>query len=147
MQKVFRRVSCLAGVMVLVFGMAFSAMAQPTYDLAAPVVTLKVWQDSTENERAAFLIGFMSMVDIERVWQGEPGLTVSQSTTGMWVKGLKGVSLPQLIKSVSDYITANPGSMNDSVLEVIGKIYVSPQLSKTEKKAASARYSTIKHKL
>lgn len=147
MQKVFRRVSCLTGVMVLVFGMSLSAMAQPTYDIAAPVVTLKTWQDSTENERAAFLIGFMSMVDIERAWQGEPGLSVAQSTTGMWVKGLKGVSLPQLIKSVSDYITANPGSMDESVLEVIGKIYVSPQLSKTEKKAASDRYSVIKHKL
>lgn len=147
MQKVFRRISCLAGVLVLVFGMSFNAMAQPTYELAAPVVTLQTWQNSTDGERASFLIGFMSMVDIERVWQGTPGLTVAQSTGGMWVKGLRGVSLPQLMKSVSDYITANPGSMNESVLEVLGRIYVAPQLSEAEKKAASARYDAIKHKL
>lgn len=147
MHKSFRRLACLAGALVIVFGFSFNAVAQPSHELAAPVVTLQNWQDSTQNERAAFLIGFMSMVDIERVWQGTPGLSPAQSTAGMWVKGLKGVSLTQLMITVNEYVKANPASMDESVLEVIGKTYVGPKLGEAEKKAASARYNAIKDTL
>lgn len=147
MHRVYRKLMSPVVVMVMVFGFAFTTMSQPAYSVEAPAVSLKNWKVSSEQEKLSFLIGFMTMVDIERAWQGTPPLDVSQSTTCLWLKGLTGVSLAQMIKSVDDYIETHPNALDQSVLEVIGRLYVSPKLTAAEKQAAQARYNAIKDTL
>ena len=47
-----------------------------------PVVTLQRWQNAEENERYAFLVGFVTMLDIEHSWQGDNPRPSKESIIG-----------------------------------------------------------------
>lgn len=109
-----------------------------------PPVTLKDWQESPKGERFAFLIGFLSFLEEERAWQGAKALPVGKSTVGVWFKGLSDVPLRDMTATVDAYIAEHPDKMNKSVLEVLGRAYVRPNLSKEEKKIAESHYKKLK---
>lgn len=145
MHKMYRSFICVTALLVMVCGLSLTGLAQSGKSLlAVPVVTLENWKHSTEDERYSFLVGFMSMLDIEQAWQGYPPLPVSKSINGFWIRGLSGVSVQEIRTSLDNYITAHPDEMNRPVLEIIGRLYIGPKLTEAEKKAANARYKLIK---
>lgn len=109
-----------------------------------PVVQLKHWQNSATAERHAFLMGFVSMLQLESAWQGKNALPVEQSTATTWMRGLSGVSIPQMDSALNDYIAKHPAAMERSVLETLGRIYVRPKLSQKERDSAAKRYDVLK---
>lgn len=113
---------------------------------SVPVVTLEHWRDSTPNERYAFLIGFVTMLEMEKEWQGDKPLTIGYSITASWVRGLAGKTLGDLSKALDDYIAQHPDDTESSVIGVLGRIYVSPALTPAEKEEARAHYRQIKAK-
>lgn len=109
-----------------------------------PAVQLKHWKDSTTQERYSFLIGFVSMVEVERSWQGKQSLPITESTVGTWVRGLSGVTIKDMDEAVNKYIADNPQQLDKPVVEVLGRLYVRPKLTKGEQRLAGDRYDKIK---
>ena len=107
-----------------------------------PLVTLKTWQDSTLNERSTFIFGFVSLLELEYKWQGKP-LPVKKSLIGSWQKGLKDVTLSEIVKSVDVYAAENPQDAEKNVMEVLWKLYVHPKLTEGMIKDIRARYKEL----
>ena len=124
---------------------AFSANigATETQDVEQlPLVTLKTWQDSTPNERSTFIFGFVSLLELEYKWQGKP-LPVKKSLIGSWQKGLKNVTLSEIVKSVDTYAVENPQDAEKNIMEVLWKLYVHPKLTEDMIKDIRARYKEL----
>ena len=96
---------------------------------SAPVVTLKLWQDSSPNERYAFLIGFVSMLELEKEWQGDKPVPFKQSLVHAWVKGLDGITVKDMYMDIENHIKANPTDMNRPVIQVLWDDMVQPKMS------------------
>lgn len=108
-----------------------------------PSLLLKHWKASNKNEKMAFLLGFATMLEMEKEWQGTTPLAISSSINNSWVRGLSGVTLGQMASSIDSYIAEHPDQMDRSVIEVMGRIYVSPKLTEQERKIAREHYQRI----
>lgn len=98
----------------------------------APVVTLQMWDSSSEQEQYAFLAGVISMFELEKEWQGQKGLLpLSQSMIGSWGKGMDGMSITRIRSTVNNYSMNHPKEKNRLVLDVLWGEFVQPQLKKT----------------
>ncbi len=96
---------------------------------SAPVVTLRVWNESAEQEQYAFLAGFVSLFELEKEWQGQKGiLPLKQSMIGSWGAGLNGMTLRDMRNTVDNYAARNPGESNKLVVEVLWHELVQPKL-------------------
>ena len=150
MRTAYQIMFCIAAVTVIAFaspaagaeGKGISAEKGAVEYL--PVITLKDWQNSTVQERRAFLIGFVSMLQAEYAWQGADVLPVSQSTVSTWMRGLSGVTIPQMELALHDYIAKRPGKLDRSVIEALGRMYVKPKLSKEERAVSEKRVDVLK---
>ncbi len=98
-------------------------------DAKHPGVSLEAWKNSTQAEKYAFLLGLMSMVEMEKTWQGEHPLPFKQSLIPSWSAGLADLSFEQISATVDSYIVANPGNMKRQVLEVLWFQLVQPKLT------------------
>ncbi len=112
--------------------------------VSCPSVTLQNWKDSTKQEKLAFLLGFATMLEIEKEWQGEAPLPIEQSINGSWVRGLTGQTLDQLAAALDLYVTEHPDQQDRNVVSVLGALYVRPALTPQEKERAAAHYRQIK---
>ncbi len=142
---------CLAAAALIAFASPATSMGQKVGTVQGslsspplPVVTLDMWKNSTDQERRAFLMGFVSMLEMENAWQGKNPLPVEQSTVSTWVRGISGVTIPDMDGALNDYIARNPKAGDRSVLMVLGRIYVTPKLSRNERDSAAKRYDVLK---
>ena len=108
-----------------------------------PAVRLSHWQNSSEQERFAFLFGLVTMLEVEREWQGSKPLPVNRSTVGTWSRGLAGVTLKAMDTALAEYIAANPDKLDMPVVEALGRIYVRPEMSDSELALARSRYAEM----
>ena len=153
MQTLFR--SALPLLLVSLFTFTGLSMTPEAAGAAAPAVRnapavncpsvlLKHWRSSTQNEKLSFLLGFATMLEMEKEWQGSAPLGINQSITGSWVRGLSGVTLGQMANSVDRYAAEHPDQMDVSVIEVLGRIYVQPVLSDQERRQAGDHYRMLR---
>ena len=151
--KQLMRLSMLAA---LVCSLALPALASPAQAASSgqslakveavgcPILRLEHWQRSTTEEKMAFLLGFASMLELEKEWQYTPSLPLSQSTVGSWVRGLDGVTLGDMCRALDTYAARNPDKLDRSVLETLGIIYVKPKLTPAERTEAAERVRIIR---
>jgi len=151
MRLSYRIALCLAATAIVVFTLPFTGTAQTSSRDAAdvsavyfPSVQLKHWQNTPSAERYAFLVGFLSMLEMERAWQGPELLPVNQSTVATWVRGLSSVTLRDMDTAVNQYIATHPNEGERSVVEVLGRIYVRPKMTRAEREMAGARYEQLR---
>lgn len=111
--------------------------------VSCPLVTMKHWKASDRDEKLAFLFGFASMLEMEKEWQGGKPLPIDKSIAPSWVRGLSGKTLGQLCDALDEYAAKYPDALEISVVEVLGRLYVAPQLTATEKKVAGAHYRQL----
>jgi hypothetical protein len=107
----------------------------------APLVTLAHWRDSTPNERYAFLIGFITMLELEKEWQGRarPGLLpMEQSLVRPWVDGFAGRPLAEIYSGLGRHLSDHPGDLERPVAEVMWFVFVQPRLDKKTRSPAAA---------
>lgn len=109
-----------------------------------PVVLLKHWKNSSITERHAFLMGFVSMIQMEYAWQGKKPLPVKSSTAASWMRGLDGVTIQKMDTALNDYIDNHPDSMEKTVIEILGRLYVRPKLTDKERDIAAKRVEILK---
>jgi len=96
-----------------------------------PLVTLRHWKDSKPNERYAFLVGMVTMVEIEKEWQLKNNKKMTakkQSLTGSWVRGFENRPLKEIYDGINNYIAANPGDLDRPVPEVMWFTFVQPRV-------------------
>lgn len=150
MRSAYRMMFCFAAVaLVALTPLAVSAQGQgkgagSVSAIAVPAVQLKHWENSTVQERRAFLMGFVSMLEMERAWQGKTEVPITQSTVSTWCRGLTGVTIPEMDNALNEYIKDNPKASERTVIEALGRIYVRPKLSQKERGEAAKRYDVIK---
>ena len=94
-----------------------------------PAVTLQRWQNAAENERYSFLIGFVSMLDIERSWQGDHPRPYKESLIDCWYQGLKGMTYKELYTVIENYIATHPGDLELPLPQVIWFEVVQPKVA------------------
>lgn len=147
MKRTLRSLSfmVLGGLLLIVprTGFAADAPVAESDILSLPSVTLSHWKNSSKSERMAFLLGFLTAIEMEKEWQGKKGLPISMSTTRSWVKGLEGINIEQIDKGLDRYIAQHPDEMDAPVLRVLGVMYVRPKLTPVERKDAAERYKQI----
>lgn len=123
---------CVAAMIVIMVIWAFPGKAQADNNEkqgTAPVITLKMWDSSSELEQNSFLAGVVSMVELEKEWQGQKGiLPLRQSMVGSWCTGLDGMSLKQLRSAINSYSMNNPREQDRLVLDVLWSELVQPKL-------------------
>lgn len=111
--------------------------------VSCPSLLLKHWKASTRQEKLSFLFGFVSMLEMEKEWQGTPPLSITSSITPSWVRGLDGKTLGELCDAVDRYVEQHPDKLDYSVLGVLGRLYVAPKLTPAEKEQARLRHRQI----
>ena len=95
----------------------------------SPMVTLKRWQNANEDERYSFLVGFMSMLDIEHSWQGDEPLPYKESLIDCWYQGLKGMTYKEVYSAIENYIATHPGDLELPLPQVIWFELVQPKVA------------------
>ncbi len=96
------------------------------------LVTMKDWDDSRPGQRYAFLIGFMSMLDLEHSWQtqnSKEALPFQRSLVSSWAGALKAKSLRDIYRGLNDYVDDNPDKLNQPVTEVMWFTFVQPTVT------------------
>ena len=96
---------------------------------ASPTVTLERWQNANEDERYSFLVGFMSMLEIEHSWQGDNPRPYRESLIDCWYQGLKGMTYKEVYTAIQDYIAAHPGDLELPLPQVIWFELVQPKVA------------------
>ncbi len=114
-----------------------------------PLVSLNTWKDSTEQERYGFLVGFVTMMELERQWQGQNPLPLKLSLVQSWSKGFEGVTLKQIHDTLDEYIAANPKDLDRQVVEVLWFKFAQPKVKEQvgePEKAPKAKKAVTKKK-
>ena len=110
----------------------------------SPAVRLREWKSSTDDEQRAFLFGFVTMLELEKEWQGKKPVSPSRSLISCWTKGLNGVSPRQMGKTIDAYVAAHPEDNDMQVVEILWFQYVHPKL--TPQELAELRVSRARNK-
>lgn len=95
------------------------------------LVKMSHWRDSRPGQRYAFLIGFMSMLDLENEWQAanEKPLSFKQSLVPSWVKAMKAKSLQDIYNGLNDFVEKNPDQLDRPVTEIMWFTFVQPTIT------------------
>lgn len=112
--------------------------------MSLPSLTIEHWKASAQNEKLAFLFGLATMAELEKEWQGATPLPIAHSLNQTWVRGLDGVRLGDMCAAVDRFADEHPTLSQMSVLEVLGRIYVRPKLSESERREAAAKARQIR---
>ena len=92
------------------------------------LVTGVHWTKSTEDQKKAYLIGIANMAQVEHAYQGSTPQADSQSIIPRLHQGLKGQTLDSVREGLNKWYAANPGKMDQPVLETIWFEMVVPGL-------------------
>lgn len=92
-------------------------------------VTGSTWQQSTENEKLAYVMGIANVVNAEHAVQVESAQppTNNNSAVPEMYAALGGATLEGIVSEIDAYFGANPDQVGDTVLDVIWLIYVEEQ--------------------
>lgn len=151
--KMKTAVSCLCGI-PLAFTLIFFSpqgwakkqdsqiLVQQNSALDFPVVTLQHWKEASNDARYAFLIGFVSAIEMEKQWQGKTPLPLEVSLNNTWSKGFGNVSLKNINDNINLYIIENPDNLNVPLVEYLWYAYAQPQVNEkvSKKKLKSLNY-------
>lgn len=100
-------------------------------EFVVPLVTVKHWKDSNPGERYSFLIGFLTMLELEKEWQskdGRPVLPFEQSLIGAWARGVENRPLTEIYSDLNRYAANNPGDLGRPVAEVMWFLFAQPRM-------------------
>ena len=108
---------------------AINGQLKDTEVNATPKVTLERWQNADERERYSFLVGFVTMLEIERSWQGDAPRPYKESLIDCWYQGLNGMTYQELYASIENYIATHPGDLELPLHHVIWFELVQPKVA------------------
>jgi hypothetical protein len=80
------------------------------------VVTGTQWQGSSEQQKRAFLMGAYTVIGLEKVVQGS---TNDNSAIPVLERGLKGLTVTEVMERLNGYYAGNPDRLSEPVIKVI----------------------------
>ena len=83
------------------------------------VVTGHHWQNSTEQQKKAFLLGAATIIELEKELQGSNPPEDHQSAVPALVRGLSPFTLTEVMMQLDDYYASNPDKQSEPVIRVI----------------------------
>ena len=105
----------------LVFGLALAlsvAVAVPALaQNKLPVVTGVNWQQSTPQERKAFLVGAATIIELDHEVQGQT--PAKNSTINAWALGLSHFTFDQMVAAIDKWYAEHPDQATRPVVEVM----------------------------
>lgn len=96
-----------------------------------PLILLRHWQNAEIRERYSFLIGFITMLEMEKSWQGDKPLPLKSSLVNSWSKGFAELTIKQISDSLDEYIAANPKDLDRPLVEVMWFRFAQPHVKET----------------
>jgi hypothetical protein len=112
---------CLSVVML-------TSLAGPARADEIGLVTGVHWTKSTDEQKKAYLIGIANLAQIEAAYQGSTPQADAQSIIPRMQRGLKGQTLDSVREGLNKWYAANPGKLDQPVLETIWFEMVVPGL-------------------
>ncbi len=83
------------------------------------VVTGKHWQNGTEEQKQAFLLGAATIIELEKEMQGSNPPADADSAVPVLVRGLSPLTLTQIKEKLDQYYASNPDKQSVPVIRVI----------------------------
>lgn len=93
-----------------------------------PLVTGKLWTESSEATKKAYLVGIANIADIEIAYGAGNAASDAQSIIPRLSKGLKGQTLDSVRQGLDRWYAANPDKLQRPVIETIWFEMVVPGL-------------------
>jgi hypothetical protein len=93
-----------------------------------PIVTGVQWTKSSEEQKKVYLIGVANLAQIEMAYQAKMQVSDAQSVVPRLVRGLKGQTLDSVREGLNKWYAANPGKVEQPVLETLWFEMVLPGL-------------------
>ena len=115
----FTKVICAA---VLVCGLALPAFAAKS---TAPDLTGQHWQQSTQNEKLAFLYGASNIIAIEQLIAEKQGTKPSPFVEA-WVKAFGNSNWSEIQQKLDAWYAAHPDKANREVFDVLWFEFMAP---------------------
>jgi hypothetical protein len=125
MKRYMHLVMVLSAAILSLFGSATRA------DEIA-VVTGVHWTKSSDDQKKAYLIGVANLVQVELAYEDKTPSSDAQSIIPRMAKGLKGQTLDSVREGLNKWYAANPGKLDQPVLETIWFQMVIPGLQKNK---------------
>lgn len=105
-------------VTLLLSGALFSGFAHEDPDRKLPIVTGDVWLSSSDAEKKAFLLGFATMIELEKEIRGAQA-TSTDTFIPVLVKGLSQYSIAEISAQIDNYYQTNEDKRSSPVVEYI----------------------------
>lgn len=104
-------------------GLACALLAAGPVRAAEPlVVTGKQWTSASTEQKKAFLIGAVSVVNVEHQFQGDKLPKGRKSVIPTLHQGLAQMTFPQLEQAIDAYYAGKPDALGTPVLHVMWDI-------------------------
>jgi hypothetical protein len=93
-----------------------------------PVVTGQEWMNSSEQEKRAFLMGALTVIELEKEYAGqaetpdkgyEGHTPMVASMSSGWVERLSPHTITEIMNAIDSYYRSNPGQIQRPVIEVM----------------------------
>lgn len=100
-------------------------------DEDVPLVNGEIWMESTQENKASYILGMANLLAIENTWQTRDGQPPSDEQTliqDFW-NACEHVTLDEMIAAVDAFYIQRPNERQLAVLNVIWVIYVEPTLN------------------
>ena|SRR5215472_2329008 len=113
-------------MLLSIAGLALFANAARADEI--PIVTGVQWTKSSEEQKKVYLIGVANLAQVEMAYQGKMQVSDAQSVIPRMARGLKGQTLDTVREGLNKWYAANPGKIEQPVLETIWFEMVLPGL-------------------
>jgi hypothetical protein len=88
------------------------------------------WKNSTETERAAYLVGVSNVISVGNAYDQKKVPGQDKTFMRQSARGLAGTTVAEAVDRVDAWYAANPGRMDVPVLSVLWLDIVKPRLKK-----------------
>ena len=116
----------LVGLLLFSTGAAFAQGAMENSD---PDIDGKVWTNSSDTDKRAFLLGVSNAVVLEYHLRTKRGEEPSRFVQG-WVSAFKDARWSEMVSRVDAYYAKNPTKLRRNVLDVVWHEMIAPNWKK-----------------
>jgi len=89
-------------------------------------VTGVEWTKSSEAQKKAYLVGVANIAEIEMAYRGTNQVANDESMLPRMQQGLKGQTLDSVREGLNKWYAANPGRLDQPVIQTIWDVMVLP---------------------
>jgi hypothetical protein len=97
-----------------------------------PVVTGEQWTTSTEDVKKVYLIGIANLMQVETAYYAGNPPSDAQNFVPRLARGLEGQTLDSVRESLNRWYAANPGKLQQPVIETLWFEIAVPRLQKSK---------------